>query len=89
MERHSIFTRHREKGPSPTLIAVSCAAYFLGAAGIGQLDTGFLLLAWLMLGFLAIAVYLTLDAHGSLLNAYTLFFATLVGMSLGGFALTA
>lgn len=79
------FARRREKVPSAELIAGSCATYFLGALGIGAIDSGFLLLAWLMTGFLAIALYLTLDGRGSLLNPYTLFFGGTVGASVAGY----
>lgn len=81
----SIRRRYREAAPTPALIAFSCAAYFLGAVGIGLLDRGFLLLAWLMTGFLAIAIYLTLDAKGSLINAYTVSLGGIVALNVAGY----
>ncbi|MGE3333162.1 MAG: hypothetical protein AB7I36_05930 [Rhodospirillaceae bacterium] len=75
------FSHHREKGPSPLWIAVSSAIYVGGAVGVGIINQGFLLLAWLMTVFLAMAVYLTLDAHGRLINAYTIFFTSIIALS--------
>ncbi len=75
---------HRESVPSPRVIAVSSAIYVGGAIAVGLLDKGFLLLAWLMTLFLAMAVYLTLDAHGRLFNAYTVFFAGIIGAAIAG-----
>jgi hypothetical protein len=78
---------HREKVPSPAAIAVGSAIYVGGAIGIGLFDRGFLLMAWLMTVFLAMAVYLTLDAHGRLVNAYTVFFASVIAASTAGYFL--
>lgn len=82
------FTSHREKAPSPALIAAGSAVYVGGAIGIGLFDSGFLLLGWLMTVFLAVAVYLTLDAHGRLINAYTLFFSGVIAASAAGYFVT-
>ncbi len=75
------FSHHREKVPSPLWIAASSAIYVGGAVGVGLFNQGFLLLAWLMTVFLAMAVYLTLDAHGRIVNAYTLFFTGIIALS--------
>lgn len=79
--------RHRESIPSLHLIAAACTTYAVGALGIGAIDRGFLLMAWLIAGFLAVAIYLTLDAHGRLVNAYTLFFTAVIGACLAGYAI--
>lgn len=81
-------THHREKAPTPMMIAASSAVYVGGAIGIGLFDRGFLLMAWLMTVFLAVAVYLTLDAHGRLINAYTVFFSTIIAASAFGYFAT-
>jgi len=70
------------------MIAASCAVYVGGAIGVGLFDQGFLLLAWLMTVFLGVAVYLTLDAHGRLINAYTVFFTSVIALSVAGYFLT-
>ncbi|MCC6915261.1 MAG: hypothetical protein IT566_16300 [Rhodospirillaceae bacterium] len=79
---------HRETVPSPLMIAASSAVYVGGAVGVGFFDRGFLLMAWLMTVFLAVAVYLTLDSHGRLINAYTLFFTGVIAVSAAGYFLT-
>ena len=75
----------RESVPSPLAIGVSVFTYFFGALGVYRIDPGFLLMAWLMGGFLLLTVYMTFDARGSLLNPYTLFFAGTVLACLGGY----
>lgn len=82
------FPHHREKAPSSGMIAVGSAIYVGGAVAIGLFDKGFLLMAWLMTVFLAVAVYLTLDANGRLVNAYTMFFAGVIAASTMGYFLS-
>ena len=77
--------RFREKAPSAAQIALSSAVYFLGAVGVGLHDRGFLLLAWLMAGFLGVAVYLALDGRGSLINSWTVFFGAVVSANVVGY----
>lgn len=75
----------RETQPSPKAWAVSFLVYALGSAGVATFEQGFLLFAWLMCGPLALTIYLTFDGKGSLLNPYTLFFTTVVALSIAGY----
>jgi hypothetical protein len=84
---HAALNR-KEKIPSPLAICISVCIYFLGALFICEIDRVWLLSAWLFAGPLLFTVYLTLDARGSLLNPYTLFFAGSVVLTLGGYAAT-
>ncbi len=75
----------REKPPSARAICTAVCVYFFGALGVHMIDPGFLLMAWLMAGGLAFTIWLTIEARGSFLNPYTLFFAGAVAICLGGF----
>jgi len=83
----SAFSR-REKVPSPRAIGLAAFVYFFGALAIYTIDPVYLLGAWGMGGGLLVTVYLTRDAKGSLLNPYTLFFATVVAICLAGYAVS-
>jgi len=78
----------REKIPSPLSVCISVCVYFFGALLVSEFDRVWLLSAWLLAGPLLFTIYLTFDARGSLLNPYTLFFATSVVLTLGGYAAT-
>ena len=53
-------------------------AYFGGALAVGFFNQGFLLSAWLTTGPLFVTIYMTFEGKGSLLNPYTMFFATIL-----------
>jgi len=75
----------RRDAPSPRAWSASVLTYALGSVAVAAIDQGFLLVAWLMCGPLAVTVYLTFDDHHSLLNAYTLFFSAIVLGCLAGY----
>lgn len=77
--------RKRESIPSPAAISIFILVFAGGAATVGSLGSGLLLFAWLMAGPLAVTIYLTRDAGGSLINPYTLFFAAIIAASLGAY----
>src|SRR5690606_31668151 len=77
---------HREKLPSQLSVAVSVLIYFVGGLAFSVLvDRGFLLFAWLMCGPLGLTIYLARELKHTLLNPYTLFFATLVVLGVAGY----
>jgi len=78
----------REKYPSPTALASCVFVFFLTALAISGLNAGFLLFGWLMMGPLAIAVYVTLDIKGPLVNAYTVLFGMIAASSFAAYAVT-
>jgi len=78
----------REKYPSAMAMAFSVLAFFLSALAVSQIDAGFLLFGWLMLGPLAAAIYVTLDMKGPLVNTYTVVFAVIAGCNFAAYALT-
>lgn len=83
-----IHARHRDKRPlTPRMVAIACALYYPAGLAIGFIDQKFLLMAWLMAGFLGVSLYLALDRRMTLLNPGTVFFSTAVLGCLGGFAL--
>jgi len=76
-----------EAPPSVTAICIAVCVYFFGALGVSTINHGFLLMAWLLSGFLAVTIYMTIEARGTFLNPYTMFFATGVLICLGGYIL--
>ena len=77
-------SRRRKKPPSDLAIALSMLAYFGGALAIYRYDQGLLLSAWLATGPLFVTVYMTFQGRASLLNPYTLFFATILVACVAG-----
>jgi len=82
-------SRKREKPPSDLSIGALAFAYFGGALAVFKFDQGFLLSAWLAAGPLYVTIYMTFEGRGSLLNPYTLFFATVVIACIGAHFATA
>ena len=68
---------YRDLGPTPWAISATAAAYFLGALAIETFDTLYLLMAWLMAGFLAMSLYASKKGHP--VNGATAFFTLVVG----------
>jgi len=85
---HKSSLLRRESAPSPVVIGIAAFTYFFGALGIYAFDPVFLPLAWGMGGGLVVSVYLTLEGKGSLLNPYTLFFASVVAGCVAGYFIT-
>ena len=67
------------------MVALAGAVYCPTAIAIGLFDHRFLLMAWIMTGFLGLSLYLTFDRRMPLLNPGTLFFGTMVIGCLAGF----
>lgn len=83
-----IHSRHRDARPlTPGMIAIACALYCPAGLAIGFFDQRFLLMAWIMAGFLGLSVYFTLDWRMPLANPGTAFFSTAVVGCLAGFIL--
>lgn len=82
-------SRKRKKPPADWAIGLLALVYFGGALGVGQFNQGFLLSAWLMTGPLFVTIYLTFEGRGSLLNPYTMFFATSLVACVGAYFFTA
>jgi len=56
----------REKGTSTVLTGTLLLLYALGTAGIGTINQGLLLLAWLLTGPLVLTAYVTFKKHKTL-----------------------
>lgn len=83
-----IHSRHGDEHPlTPRMIAIACALYCPAGIAIGSIDQRFLLMAWIMAGFLGLSLYFTLDRRLSLVNPSNLFFSVSVLGCLSGFAL--
>lgn len=72
---------------TPRTVAITSALYCPAGLAIGFIDQKFLLMAWVMAGFLGLSLYLTLDRRMPLANPGTVFFSATVLGCLGGFAL--
>lgn len=80
-------SRHADPHPlTPRMIAIACGLYCPAGLVIGHFDQRFLLMAWVLAGFLGLSLYLTLDRHMPLANPGTLFFGGSVLGCLGAFA---
>ncbi|MBX7200484.1 MAG: hypothetical protein K1X51_14045 [Rhodospirillaceae bacterium] len=83
-----IHSRHGDEHPlTPRMVAIAGAVYCPTAVAIGLFDNKFLLMAWIMAGFLGLSLYLALDRRMPLINPGTLFFSATVLGCLAGFLL--
>lgn len=83
-----IHPRHGDDRPlTPRMVAITCAIYWPAGLAIGTLDQKFLLMAWIMAGFLGLSLYFTLDRRMSLANPGTMFFSVAVLGCLAGYGL--
>ena len=81
-------SRKRKKPPSDLAISALAIAYFGGALAVGFFNQGFLLSAWLTTGPLFVTIYMTFEGKGSLLNPYTMFFATILVVCVAAYFFT-
>ncbi len=75
----------REKSPPPAAASLAVLGYFFGALGVHEIDPGYLLMAWMLAGLMALTIYYTVLGKGSLLNPYTMFFAAASMVCIAGY----
>ena len=83
-----IHSRHGGDRPlTPRMVAIACVIYCAAGLAIGTFDQRFLLMAWIMAGFLGLSLYFTVDQRLSLANPGTMFFSAAVLGCLAGYGL--
>lgn len=86
----SIHSRRADAHPlTPRTVAITSALYCPAGLAIGAVDQKFLLMAWVMAGFLGLSIYLTLDRRMPIANPGTVFFSGAVLSCIASFALGA